>query len=41
MRRLEAYRADGYVKTNEDGSEERDLQKFAETVYEIVSSVPG
>jgi hypothetical protein len=33
---LEAFRADGFVKTNEDGSEERDLKKFAETVYAIV-----
>jgi hypothetical protein len=33
---LEAFKADGYVKTNEDGSEDRDLQKFAETIYEIV-----
>jgi hypothetical protein len=33
---LEAFKADGYVKTNEDGSEERDSQKFAETIYGLV-----
>ncbi len=33
---LEAFRADEYVKADEDGSEERDLQKFAEAIYEIV-----
>ena len=33
---LEAFRADGFVKTNDDGSEERDLKKFAEKVYGVV-----